>query len=155
MTKPKLAYNYDNLADFTRNTIAKTLELAKEHLHTKKLQNKQYYDKDTSQVDIKINDLVLIRSQVKKHKFQEVYDGPYRVIDTSDSYIEVMRNGKRLKVHKNLTKKAQAKYDKEPPLTTPLISLDNFSEEDLHLIRLYHEINYKRRKKQRPNMRLT
>lgn len=124
LSKPKLSYNYDSLADFTRNTIAKTLELAKEHLYNKKQKNKHYYDKNASETDIKINDLVLIKSQVKKHKFQDVYEGPYRVVDISDSYLEVMRGNKKQKIHKNLTKRAQADYEVEPPQITPLISLD-------------------------------
>lgn len=36
LTKQKITYNYDNLADLTRNNIAKALEVAKEHLYNKK-----------------------------------------------------------------------------------------------------------------------
>lgn len=134
LTKPKLTYNYDNYADMTRNNIAKALEIAREHLHNRKLQNKRYYDSNASDYDIQVNDMVLVKSQVKKHKFQDVYDGPYRVIDSSDSYIEILKNGKKTKLHKNLVKKAQAQYDKEPPMTTPVISLDDLNDQTIQII---------------------
>jgi hypothetical protein len=41
LTKEKLMYNYDNLADNTRNNIARTLELAKEHLISEKTRNQE------------------------------------------------------------------------------------------------------------------
>lgn len=91
LSKPKLTYNYESFADMTRNNIARALELAKEHLLSKKLQNKQYYDSNARELDINIDDLVLIKSQVKKHKFQNIYDGPYRVIDISESYVEKLK----------------------------------------------------------------
>lgn len=124
LTKPKITYNYDSLADMTRNNIAKTLELAKEHLYNKKIINKQYYDRDVCPTDIKIDDLILIKSPVKKHKFQDVYEDLYRVIDVHESYLEYMKGNKRMKIHKNFTKKAQADYDIQPPVTTPCIAMD-------------------------------
>lgn len=66
LTRPKLSYNYDNLADIVRNTIAGTLEVAKEHLQQKKVKNKQYYDRNANQADIKVNDYVLIKDPLKK-----------------------------------------------------------------------------------------
>lgn len=121
LSKPKTSYNYDNLADLTRNTIAKTLDLAKQHLLNKQLKNKKYYDAKTSEADIKSNDLILVKTQKKKHKFQNVYDGPYRVINVSDSYLTIIKNGKKYKIHKNLTKRAMAKYENEPPEITPIL----------------------------------
>lgn len=111
LSRPKLSYNYDNLADIVRNTIAGSLEVAKEHLHNKKIKNKQYYDRNTAEADIRVDDFVLIRDPLKKHKFQDVYDGPYRVIDAHESYIEILRKGKKVKVHKNMTKKINADHN--------------------------------------------
>lgn len=110
LTKHKLTYNYDNLANLTRNNIAGALELAKEHLYNKKIKNKLYYDSNVNEDDIQINDLVLIRDPIKKHKFQNIYDGPYQVVNVSDSYIEYKKQGKIHKIHKNLTKRATADY---------------------------------------------
>lgn len=111
LTRPKLSYNYDNLADIVRNTIAKTLEIAKERLHNQKLKNKKYYDRNTAEADINVNDFVLVKNPVKKHKFQDVYDGPYKVINAHECYLEILRKGKKVKVHKNMTKRIGADYD--------------------------------------------
>lgn len=40
LTRQKIIYNCDNFADNTRNNIAQALEIAKEHLQNRKLQNK-------------------------------------------------------------------------------------------------------------------
>lgn len=111
LTKPKLSYNYDNLADIVRNTIASALEIAKQNLHTQKLKNKRYYDKNAAEADIQANDYVLVKDPLKKHKFQNVYDGPFKVINAYDSYIEILRRGKKVKIHKNMTKKVNADHN--------------------------------------------
>lgn len=111
LTKPKLTYNYENFADMTRNNIARALELAKENLYNSKEKNKKYYDRNVRDIDININDLVLVKSHVKKHKFQDVYDGPFTVVKVEDAYLEILRDGKRQKVHKNHVKKARADYE--------------------------------------------
>lgn len=126
----------------TSNNIARALELARENLLNKKLINKQYYDKNAKDLEIQIDDLVLVKSQVKKHKFQDVYDGPFRVVDSSDAYIEIMKNGKRTKVHKNLIKKARAEYEKEPPTSTPVVSLDNLTIDNIQKLELIYNINF-------------
>lgn len=125
LNKPKLSYNYDSLADNTRNNIAMALELAKEHLHNKKISNKRYYDSNAKELEINVDDLILIKNQVKKDKFQNIYDGPYRVLDASDCYVEILKNNKRVKIHKNLIKKSFADHENEPPPKFPKIILDD------------------------------
>lgn len=125
LNKPKISYNYDNLADITRNNIAKVLELAKEHLMTRKIANKQYYDSNVNDVEIHVNDLVLLKTQTKNNKFQNIYEGPYRVIDISESYAEILKKGKNVKVHKNLLKKALANHNEDNSLKFPTVNLDD------------------------------
>lgn len=129
LTKPKVTYNYENLADIVRNNIAKSHELAKEYLYDRKFKNKSYYDKNASEYEINIGDQVLVKSQVKKHKFDNVYDGPYKVVGAKDVYVEFMRKGKRVKLHKNLLKKAKAEYDKDSSISIPEINLNTLTTE--------------------------
>lgn len=126
LTKPKISYNYENYADNVRNNIAKSLELAKEHLYNRKLRNKQYYDSNVKNIDLEVDDLVLVKNQTKKHKFQDVYEGPYKVAEVFDSYIEIVKNGKRTKIHKNLVKKSQANRNGSPR-SNRIVDLDNLS----------------------------
>lgn len=108
LTRPKITYNYDNLADMVRNNIAGALELAKTHLYNQKTANKQSYDKNARSLDVRVGDQVFIKSQHKTDKFQPIYEGPFEVTEAYDEYVEIKKNGKRYKVHKNLIKKANA-----------------------------------------------
>lgn len=95
----------------TRNNIARALELARENLMTRKEQNKKYYDRNAKEYDINENDLVLIKNQTKSHKYDNVYSGPYPVIKSDEVYVEVLKDGKRCKVHKNLIKKSTTEHE--------------------------------------------
>lgn len=103
--KTKITYNYDNLADMVRNNIANALDLAKKHLYNQKTINKQHYDKNAHNLDIRVGDKILLKTQNKTDKFQHIYDGPFEVLDANDNYVEIKRNNHRMKVHKNLIKK--------------------------------------------------
>lgn len=113
LTKPKILYNYDNLADITRNNISNALQIAKEHLYNRKIANKKYYDKNTKELNINVGDMILTKTQNKKEKFQNVYDGPYEVIEAYEDYVQIMRDGRKVKIHKNLIKKSNADLDNE------------------------------------------
>lgn len=130
LTKTKITYNYESLADNIRNNIAKALEIAGEHLQSRKLANKQYYDTNINELDINIDDLVLVKSQTKKEKFQNVYEGAYRVIDIFDNYIVIMRGNEKLKIHKNLVKKSYTNHENETS-NFPIVSLDDLNEESI------------------------
>lgn len=142
LTKQKITYNYDNLADLTRNNIAKASEIAKDHLHTKKLQNKHYYDSNAKTYDIKVGYLVLYKNPVKKHKFQNIYDGPYRVLDTADAYIEILRENRKMKVHKNMIKKSITQDENDQNAQIQTQSLDNLSKNANFLIKLVYDIDF-------------
>lgn len=105
LTKRKITYNYDNYSDKLRNDIAKSLEIARERLINAQIRNKVKYDEKTKPLDIEVNDWVLLKNMTKNHKFDNIYEGPYLVTSTSDSYIEILKNGERKKIHKNLVKK--------------------------------------------------
>lgn len=103
--KPKVTYNYDSLADMVRNNIANALELAKRHLYNQKLINKHSYDKNAKDLEIRIGDKVLLKTQNKTDKFQNVFDGPFDVIDAFDEYVQIKKDSRKMRVHKNLIKK--------------------------------------------------
>lgn len=121
--RPKPTYNYDNLADITRKNIFDALEVAKEHLFNRKLSNKLNYDKSTKQLDIQVGDLILLKSQSKTDKFQNVYEGPFRVIEAYHDYVEILKNNRRMKVHKNLVKKSIANQNDSYPLIELTVSV--------------------------------
>lgn len=111
LTNKKLSYNYDNLADNTRNNIADALKLAREHVLAQKLKNKKYYDRNTNEEEINIGDMVLLKTQVKNHKFQDIYEGPYEVVESSESNVTILKKNKPYKTHKNHVKKSKADHN--------------------------------------------
>lgn len=107
-----------------RNNIAKSLEIAKDHLNTRKLINKNLYDKNARALEINVNDLVFLKTQNKTNKFQNVYSGPYKVIDATDNYIEILKENRPMKVHKNLVEKAHTNDDNNTSTQFPIIKLE-------------------------------
>lgn len=124
LSKEKTVHNYSNLMDTVRNNLARSQELARKYLHERKLKNKAQYDKNAKDYEVNVNDLVLVKRQVKDHKFSSVYEGPFRVIESYQCYVIVMKNGKKVKYNKNLIKLAKAEYNNEPPQTTPIVEVE-------------------------------
>lgn len=120
--KSKSPYNYDDFADEVRGKIKEAHKLAEKRLQKRKETNKRNYDKDKSDLDIEIGDLVLTKNHNKKTKFDNQYDGPYRVIDASEAYVTIMKNKKPVKVHKNDIKTSRAKHDNIPPEAFQIIT---------------------------------
>lgn len=137
-------YNYDNLAGEIKSNIQLALEEAKKHLMTRKLKNKINYDRNINNVEIKPDDLILIKSQVKSSKFDKAYHGPYRVINVTDPYLTIMRKGKASKIHKNLVKKAVAIYTNEPPHSFPIINLNDEEKIDRYMTQYIKRIRANR-----------
>lgn len=111
ITRKKPIYNYDNYADLLIRELHDAWYLAKENLQQAKTKNKQYYDKRVHNPLLKVDDMVFISNEVKKHKFDTPNLGPFRVTAIpSDQYIEIDYNGKTKKIHRNRTKKAKANH---------------------------------------------
>lgn len=73
-------YNYDLYHNELMYQLKSAHERAKEMIQRKKLENKMHYDKKSfKNLELKRNDLVLLLNEVKRHKFDQKYTGPYRV----------------------------------------------------------------------------
>lgn len=84
-----------------------------------KMTNKVNYDKnrDEKRLQLKVNDLVIILKAKKAFKFEEAYEGPYRVEKIlSPVSILVRKETRSMKVHIDRVKLAKADYgNKVPP----------------------------------------
>lgn len=70
------------------------------------LSNKNHYDKKLNPVTFSVGDLVLLKKETKKNKFEEVWIGPSIVENVpSEAYLVVSRNGKCKKTHCDKVKK--------------------------------------------------
>lgn len=100
-----------------RQRLYDTHQLAKTHILEQKHANKRTYDKKINPIELKKNDLVLIKKEVKSGKFDEPYEGPFRVVDVPSEVTVFYKRGKKIaRIHKYRVKKATADYgDKTPP----------------------------------------
>lgn len=111
-------YNYENYAHELRQKLKNCHDLARENLIKSKEQNKKYYDQhqEKNVMELGKNDLVLVLKSKKKFKYEQPYEGPYRVEKVISPVTIVIRKGtKSVKIHKDRLKMAQADYGKEIP----------------------------------------
>lgn len=114
-------YNYENYAHELRQKLKSYHDLARENLIRSKEWNKKYYDQhqDKTTTNLNKNDLVLILKSTKKHKYEQPYEGPYRVEKVLSPVTIIVRRGtKSVKIHIDRLKLVWADYGKNTP---PLI----------------------------------
>lgn len=111
-------YNYDNYASLLRYKLKQYHDLAKENIKRSKEANKKQYDKNRTPnvLNLKINDLVLLLKFKKKQKFENPYEGPYRVEKIISPEVVVIRKGRKAyKINTERLKLAVADYGENIP----------------------------------------
>lgn len=78
ITRSRLTYNYETYKHELQLQLRSLQEMAKQRIMERKQLNKSYYDQNTKPLVLKRNDLVLVRKDVKKSKFDNPYEGPYQ-----------------------------------------------------------------------------
>lgn len=118
-TKKVPIYNYENYANEIRHKLKSMYDLARDNIIKRKEENKYYYDgrAKTSTLHLKINDLVLLLKSKKDFKFEQPYEGQFRVEKMLSPVTILIRKGKKsMKVHMDRVKLAKADYGiKAPP----------------------------------------
>ena len=80
-------------------------EIARINLISEKESNKNYYDKNTHAINIKMGDEVLIKEHNKRNTLSRKRTGPYEVIEVHDNEnITVNKGHKGYRIHKNNVK---------------------------------------------------
>lgn len=94
--------------------------LAAENILKRRNENKKYHDARTGAniLSVNRNDLVLVLKAKRDFKFDQPYDGPYRVENILSPVVVTIKKGnKTIKIHTNRLKRADADYGlKAPPL---------------------------------------
>lgn len=96
----KPLYNIDNYAHEMRLILQVAHEEARKIIDKIKMRNKQYYDRILNKVEFKIGDSVKVANEPYK-KFQNIYSGPFTVLEVDKENVSIDLNGKRYKIHKN------------------------------------------------------
>lgn len=111
-------YNYENYAKELRYRLKTCYDLAKENIIKSKENNKKYYDRGRSAefLKLQINDLVLLLKPKKKYKFENPYEGPYRIEKIIGPGVVIIKKGKKsVKINTERLKLAKANYGKNIP----------------------------------------
>lgn len=111
-------YNYDNYSHELRHKLKTMHDLAREKIIKRKEDNKRDYDKraKTSALNLRPNDLILLLKSKKDFKFEQPYEGPYRVEKVLSPVVILIRKGnKSIKVHMDRVKLAKADYGSKTP----------------------------------------
>lgn len=108
ITRSTPSYTYDNYVDELKNNLAISWKAATENLLKRKQQNKKYHDNASGAKDLELKpgDSVFLLKSTKDHKFDEVYEGPYKIVEiTGPNSVKIKRNGKIIRSHKNRLKR--------------------------------------------------
>lgn len=113
-------YNYQNYVGELRSKLHSMHQLAMDNILKRKNENKRYHDSKakTNLLSLNRNDLVLVLKAKRDFKFDQPYDGPYRVENVLSPVVVTIRKGKKVvKIHTDRLKRADADYGlKTPPL---------------------------------------
>lgn len=115
----RINYNYDSYANEIKSKLRHCHELARQNVIKRKDANKEQYDRShKTTINLKKNDLVLILKNKKNYKFDDPYEGPYRVDRMLSPVTVLIRKGKKsIRTHLNKIKVAEADYgNKIPPM---------------------------------------
>lgn len=111
-------YNYESYANEVKFKLKALYELAREHIAKRKEDNKRQYDKNALQNEIQLekNQLVLVIKVKKKGKYDEVFNGPYRVEKMLSPNVALVRiKNKSVKINISRLKIANADYGETAP----------------------------------------
>lgn len=128
----RLTYNYESYKHELQLQLRNLHEMAKRLIMERKHSNKTYYDRHTKTLILKRNDLVLIKKEVKKHKYDNPYDGPYRVEKViSPAIIRIRKRNKSVVVHNDKLKLVQADHGSDiPPVLPPPDTNEQDNDDD-------------------------
>lgn len=99
-------YDFENYIKILKHTLQRAGERARDFVEKMKKYNKIQYDKRQNPIELRINDLVLIKKE-PYNKFKEIYSGPYRVRQIKEQNITIEINNNPYEVHKNRVVKCQ------------------------------------------------
>lgn len=97
-------YNIDNYVKEAKLKLQHAHEQARQTIEKIKRRTKEYYDKSSNPINVKIGDIVKIVSETN-NKFLDRYKGPYKVIAIDDTNEIIQLDNTEYKIHKDRTRK--------------------------------------------------
>lgn len=117
VTKSRPNYNYDSYHNELLTQLKEAHQRVREMIQKRKIENKNRYDKNNhAELHLKRNDLVLLKKEVRKNKFDSKYEGPYRVEEIiSPAITKIRKNKKGILVHNDKLIKSNANHGNSTP----------------------------------------
>lgn len=105
-------YNYDSYRHELIEKLKDAHDRSRAMIQQRNVENKDRYDKKIhKKLELKRHDLVMKKIENKKHKFDEVYSGPFRVEKPITEAVTQIKVGKRsVIVHNDKLKLAKADH---------------------------------------------
>lgn len=100
LAKIQPIYNYDNYVQVTRRTLQVAYEKARKFIDKMKEINKKYYDSNSSPLDVRVNDKILVKKE-PYDKHSSIYAGPFIVKAVKDTNLIIQVDNKLIEIHKN------------------------------------------------------
>ncbi|RYE25800.1 MAG: hypothetical protein EOP45_04435 [Sphingobacteriaceae bacterium] len=97
-------YNIDNYVKEAKLKLQHAHEQARQTIDKIKKRTKEYYDRTSNPINVKIGDIVKIVSETN-NKFLDRYKGPYKVIALDDTNVIIQLDNKEYKIHKDRIRK--------------------------------------------------
>ena len=101
---PEPVYNFDDYVTELKARLRLAHAIARENLIKKKEATEQQYDKRLNTIELRPNDLVWLRNDMRRNKPDPIWLGPYteQMIKADSPTNVTIRNNKRtIRVHKN------------------------------------------------------
>lgn len=110
-------YNYDTYKHELITQLKGAWERSRAMIEQRKMENKRKYDsKKHETLTLKRNDLVLLFNDRKKDKFDNKYEGPFRVEEIISSAVTKVKKGKKsIIIHNDKLRLAKANHGTKTP----------------------------------------
>lgn len=99
-------YNYEDYLCELRHKLQTSFEIARKRLLEAKLKSKKYYDKNQNIRIFHINDMILLKNPARSNKLDEIWQGPYKIIEVHENArnVTILVRNKKRRVHMNRLK---------------------------------------------------
>ena len=102
---PAVQYNYDNYLTELRGRLQSSHEVARQRLICRKEKSKEYYDKDSETLEVRVGQKVLLFDETvrrgRSKKLSPQYVGPYEVLAVDGVNVTIKKGRTAQKVHVN------------------------------------------------------
>lgn len=100
-------YNYDDYLCELKHKLQVSFDIARKRLADAKEKSKLYYDRNQNFREFHINDQVLLKNPARANKLDEIWQGPYKIVEVHDtsSNVTLLIKNKKKRIHMNRIKK--------------------------------------------------